>query len=404
MDTVTHGIVGSLLAKGYFSERHGRVATFAAIIGATFPDVDVVSEIFSRDPLAVVKFHRGITHSWFGLPFFAVIFAWLTRWIARRLGMQAPSWMILSVIYGVAIASHIVLDGMTSFGTRMWTPLGQDRVAWDLLFIIDFVFTAIVLLPQVAAWVHRKRERKMRRAISMWVAFTVATFLVWQLARGVGFPFHPWIGVAASALIAMLFFLPGAGDWGGRLGRAAWCRGGAYAMVAYFLFCGAAHHAAIQRVADFAAANHIDADRMAALPLPPSLLDWGGVIRTSNGVYASRFDLRDSATPSFYFTADSPPDIFMQRALRLPEVQLYWAFARFPIIRSSTEGGYHVVDFFDQRFISRRRRDNDPQPFTYRVVFDSAGEIIEEGWQSNGLLLRRVMKTLPLLPRPGSAP
>ena len=79
MDTITHGIVGALIGKGFFSERNGRVATFAATVAAMFPDVDVVQEIFSRDPLAIVKYHRAITHSFLALPFFAALLAWLTR-------------------------------------------------------------------------------------------------------------------------------------------------------------------------------------------------------------------------------------------------------------------------------------------------------------------------------------
>src|SRR5580692_8737814 len=79
MDTITHGIVGALIGKGFFSERNGRVATFAATVGAMFPDVDVVQEVFSSDPLAIVKYHRAITHSFVALPFFAALLAWLTR-------------------------------------------------------------------------------------------------------------------------------------------------------------------------------------------------------------------------------------------------------------------------------------------------------------------------------------
>ena len=52
MDPVTHGITGALLGKGYFSKRHGRVAIFAATLGAVFPDVDIIAEVVSRDPLA----------------------------------------------------------------------------------------------------------------------------------------------------------------------------------------------------------------------------------------------------------------------------------------------------------------------------------------------------------------
>jgi membrane-bound metal-dependent hydrolase YbcI (DUF457 family) len=390
MDTVTHGIVGSLIAKGYFSEKYGRVALFAATLGAVFPDSDVIIEAFSHDPLAVVRFHRGITHSWVALPVFAVIFASLTYRIARRLGIETPSWGILTAIYAIAIGSHIALDGMTSFGTRMWDPLSQSRVAWDFLFIIDFVFTAIVLLPQIVAWVHREPDRRRKRATWATVLFALATIGVWFLARAVGFPFHAWIAGLAIFIIVVLLFLPFVGNWGVRETRASWCRTGTYAMLAYIVACGVAHHTALARVEQYATVNHISVERIAAIPLPPSLLDWGGAIRATDGVYSSRFDLRQVDAPSFSFRADSAPDSFTALAVQLPEVRLYWGFARFPVIRTSMDDGHHVVDFFDQRFISRR----EPQPFTYRVVFDDDGEVIEEGWQSNGNLMRRMQKML----------
>src|SRR5271156_3199844 len=123
MDTITHGIVGALIGKGFFTERNGRVATFAATVGAMFPDVDVVRENFSSDPLAIVKYHRAITHSFVALPFFAALLAWLTRvgfvcakkrWNLRD--WEAPPFGILFIIFAIAIASHIFLDAMTSFG------------------------------------------------------------------------------------------------------------------------------------------------------------------------------------------------------------------------------------------------------------------------------------------------
>lgn len=395
MDTITHGIVGSLLAKGYFSERHGRVATFAGTIGAMFPDVDVLHDAFSSDPLAIVRFHRGITHSWVGLPFFAAALAWLTRWIARKRGIESPSWGMLALIYGVAIASHILLDGMTSFGTRMWDPISQDRVAWDFLFIVDFSFMAIALAPQIVAWAYRDRAKAAGRAALSWVVLTLATFLVWELARAAGFPFRVRAGVAVSGIFAALFFLPATGERGFQVRRPAWCRAGTYALAAYICACAVAHQAAMRRVEHFAIQNHVDADRMGALPLPPSPLDWGGVIRAAGGVYASRFDLRDSGAPQFSFTADSPPTSFTARAVGLPEVRLYWKFARFPVIRTETDGDLHVVEFFDQRFITPRQREGEPQPFTYRVVFDAEGNVVEEGWQSSGLVMRRMQRKFP---------
>ncbi len=400
MDTITHGIVGALIGKGFFSERNGRVATFAATVGAMFPDVDVVQEILSRDPLAIVKYHRAITHSFVALPFFAALLAWLTRagfaFAKKRWGLrdwEAPSWGILFILYAIAIASHILLDAMTSFGTRIWYPLSQQRVSWDLLFIIDFCFTAIALLPQVAAWIYSDRDKISVRALPLWVLFTLCALGAWKIAAAVGFPFHLWIAFLASAIIAALFFLPALRGLGFRVTVARWCQAGCVVMLGYLFACSVAHHAALLRTRTFAVANHIPIDRIAALPLPPSLLDWGGVIRTSDGVYQSRFDLRASTAPVFAFSADSQPNEYVARALLLPEVQLYWSFARFPVIRTSSEGGRHYVDFNEHRFITRNRQG--PAPFSYRVVFNDAGDPIEEGWQADGMDVRRLIKIAP---------
>lgn len=399
MDTITHGIAGALIGKGYFSERGGKVAIFAATLGAVFPDCDVVADFLSHDPLAIVKYHRGITHSFVGLPFFAAALAWLTRRVARRLGMESPSWGMLTLIYGIGIASHILLDGLTSFGTRMWTPISQRRVAWDWLFIIDFVFTSLVLVPQIVAWVHSDRTRSRSRAAAMWAVLTVAAAGVWWLAGSTGFPFHAWILAPVSAIFATLFFLPARNDWGFQIRRAEWCRAGLYLTLAYVAACGMAHHAAYARVQKFAAQGNLRVTRMGALPLPPSLLDWAGGIRTPDGVYQSRFDLRQAGAPGFIFSSDSPPDEFTQSAMRLPEVNLYWNFARFPVIHSWVQDGYHVVDFSENRSI--RRRKKSPPPFSYRVVFDDAGNVVEEGWQQDSDFMRRMQR----LPRPaGAAP
>ena len=398
MDPVTHGITGALLGKGFFADRRGRVAIFATTLGAIFPDIDTVADAISHDPLAIIKYHRGITHSFFGLPFFAAILAWLTSWAARRMKIEAPSWGVLALCYAVGILSHILMDGTTSFGTRMLTPFSQKRVAWDLLFIIDLTLSSIVLLPQVAAWIYSDRAKSRTRAARMAVLFTAAAIAGWILAYEVGYPFHLWVLAVAIAVIAGLFYLPAQGGWGFRVTRSAWCRAGTYAMFFYIALCWTAHHRVMAQVKSFSAEHHVAVERMAALPLPPSWLSWGGVIRSTNGVYQARFDLRNLGPRPFSFTPDSPADPFVEEALELPEVKTYWSFARFPVIRTTTEEGLHVVEFGENRFVNPKRRR--PQPFTYLVVFDSDGKVVEEGWEQNGMF----MENLTRLPHHGVAP
>ena len=107
MDTITHGIVGTLLGKGFVAERYGPLATFAMTLGAVFPDSDVLAEVFTNDPMSVIRYHRGITHSFVGLPVFAAGLTALTRWVARRRGIECPSWPVLWLIYATGILSHI---------------------------------------------------------------------------------------------------------------------------------------------------------------------------------------------------------------------------------------------------------------------------------------------------------
>jgi hypothetical protein len=313
------------------------------------------------------------------------------------------------LLYAVGIASHILMDGTTSFGTRMWTPLSSRRVAWDMIFIVDLIFTAILLVPQVLAWIYGDVERSKVRALGMWAIFTLAAVAGWGAARAAGFPFHAWVIAVASAVFAVVFFAPGvAGSngrgWGFKLTRAEWCRVGVCLAFAYVFACGMAHHAAMSRVLHFADANHLVVERIGALPLAPSLLSWAAGIRSVDGVYQSQFDLRNARGITFRYFPDSPPDPAVARAMALPDVRAFWGFSRFPSIRTRQQDGFDVVDIGENRYVNRRR---GPQPFTYRVVFDDAGAIVEEGMTADGIFLRRMGREV--LPdeksgTPGEAP
>src|SRR5437667_5456437 len=192
MDTITHGIAGALIGKAVFRGQdmfashpmnRGRIITWSLMFGAIFPDSDVLRDIFSHDRLLVITWHRSITHSLVLLPLSAVLLAGITRAIASLRKWEAPSFTALTGIYAIGILSHILLDLVTSFGTMIWSPLRWSRPAWDLIFIIDFTLTAILLAPQVLAWVYEKKERLQIRAIGSWFVFSLASIAVFTIAR-----------------------------------------------------------------------------------------------------------------------------------------------------------------------------------------------------------------------------
>ena len=398
MDPVTHGIAGALIGKAFFAKessqekpKTARVAIFAATLGAIFPDVDILVVWFSHDPLALQRYHRGFTHSFIGLPIFAAALAWLTRAFFRRYARRpgsgnwaSPSFAFLFAAYAAGIASHILLDGFTSFGTRMLNPFSKDRVAWDLLFIVDFTFTALVLVPQVAAWVHHRREGSQARGTAMWVLLTLLSLGAWTLARAAQFAFPIGAFIIASGIVAVLFLFPIRGRATTPVPRRGWCRAGFYVSCAYIVACGMAHHAAMARVRAFAASHHLAVENIGALPLPPSLLEWSGLILTREGVYESKFSLRDAAAPKFQFWHDSPQNRYTQITARLEPVRTYLWYARFPVMHFGVVAGNYVVQYADMRFLTG---ENRPMPFTFYVSLDSEGKMLAYG---RGAQLARV--------------
>src|SRR5258708_3028669 len=227
MDTITHGIAGALLGKAVFRgdnmfSRHpmsrARILTWSLMLGAIFPDSDVFREFFSHNDLLIVTWHRSITHSLVCLPIFAVVLPALTPCFVRCPKWDAPSFAALTGIYAIGILSHILLDLVTSFGTMIWSPLKWSRPAWDLIFIIDFSFSAILLAPQIVAWVYARGEGLQRRALGSWLVFSSATLAVAGLCAFAGAPGllragFVWVGGGGAAFLFAAF-----GQWGVRGG------------------------------------------------------------------------------------------------------------------------------------------------------------------------------------------
>src|ERR1700732_4589389 len=216
MDTITHGIAGALIAKAAFRGQdmlgargvNRQIITWSLMLGAIFPDSDVFREFFSNNDLLILTWHRSITHSLVCLPIFAVALAVLTRWFVRWRKWESPSFGVLLAVYAAGILSHILLDLVTSFGTMIWSPVKWSRPAWDLIFIIDFTFSAILLVPQIVAWVYAKEEGLQRRALGSWMAFAAATLGVAAIGRAVGAPLSSSGILAAIVVFAAAFLLP----------------------------------------------------------------------------------------------------------------------------------------------------------------------------------------------------
>ena len=269
----------------------------------------------------------------------------------------------------------------------IWSPVNWARPAWDVLFIVDLTFTAILLIPQLLAWISEDPEGVRRRALTMALVFIPAPFLVSRFAQIVGAPISRDATIFATILMAALFLSPVLFGWGGEISYASWNRAGMALSILYLLAATFAHHVALRRVEDFAKRENIEVNSIGALPLPPSLLHWDGLVRAPRGVYELRMDLAedllrsDHANPEVLqhkYYPDALPNPFIDEALALPEVQKVMWFARFPVTRFHKEGSEAIVEISDLRFPETRR--DRVASFTYRVRFSADGAVLSQGW------------------------
>jgi membrane-bound metal-dependent hydrolase YbcI (DUF457 family) len=400
MDTITHGIAGALMAKAAFRGQdmfgakpvnRERIITWSLMLGAIFPDSDVFREFFSHNDLLILTWHRSITHSLVCLPIFAVAFAALTRWFVRWRKWEAPSFGALIVVYAVGILSHILLDLVTSFGTMVWSPVKWSRPAWDLIFIIDFTLSAILLIPQIVAWVYAKEEGLRRRALGSWVVFAAGAMGVAAIGMSVGAPISTRAILAAIVILAAVFLLPAVRHWGLRVRLASWNLAGLFIALSYIGAAAYAHHVALERVDKLSSSLRLDVQSRGALPFPPSLWHWDGLVLTPRGVYELRMNLGSEtevqaasagteadSSLSYRFYPDAAPNPYIEAAKRLPEVQTVLWFARFPVTRFHKEGADGVVEISDLRF--PQMRPDRPASFTYRVRIAADGTVLSQGW------------------------
>jgi membrane-bound metal-dependent hydrolase YbcI (DUF457 family) len=390
MDTITHGIAGALIGKAVFRGddmftfkpmNRARIITWALMFGAIFPDSDILRDWFSSNPLLIVTWHRSVTHSLVCMPFFALGLAALTRWFARTLKWDAPSFAALAGIYAIGILSHIFLDLVTTFGTMIWSPLQWSRPAWDLIFIIDFTFTALLLCPQILAWVYRQAEGLKNRAIITWSLLALASLGIAAFLKNVGAPISAQTAFTIIMLLAAFFLLPAIRFKGLRVRYATWNRAGLAASLLYLAAAFYAHRAALERVAKFATLFQLQVQTLGALPLPPSIWHWDGLVDTPHGVYEVRLDLSESsplASIEHRYYPDALPNPYIDAAKRLPEVQKVLWFSRFPVTRFHKEGTDAIVEIYDARFPQVRK--DGPAPFTYRVKMDESANVISQGW------------------------
>jgi inner membrane protein len=174
MEPVTHFLTGAVLARAGFN-RKAAYATLAMTLAAEAPDLDTLWA--AGGPVAAFQHHRGITHTFLGLPFEGLVVVgavWLVhRWRVRRAkrasgpaadvrvpGTDQPlvrpltaapvRWGLLYGFVLIALLSHILLDWTNNYGVRPFFPFDTHWYADSIVFIFEPVLFVVLLIALVA--------------------------------------------------------------------------------------------------------------------------------------------------------------------------------------------------------------------------------------------------------------
>lgn len=135
MEPVTHLAAGLLTAQALEPDPQRRgPLTLLCAVAATIPDIDSLAGLAGLE--SYLRHHRGLTHSVFVLPFFALLLAWAARKLGARLSL-GRAWGAAAL----ALATHIFLDVVTAFGTQAFLPFSDARLSFEGVFVVDPAFT-----------------------------------------------------------------------------------------------------------------------------------------------------------------------------------------------------------------------------------------------------------------------
>ena len=210
MDSLSQIVLGAAVGEAVLGRRIGNRAMIWGAVAGTIPDMDVLGKYFLSE-LDNLAFHRGISHSLLFCLVGSVVFGWVTdrlyrsrhhAWLALVTKAAAAvlvgfvvnfltqifapgAWWPVAV-YGALIAfwlwkhgqsryfegnweapdadvkgwvllffwgflTHILLDCFTTYGTQVFAPFSNERVAWGTVSVVDPLYTMPFLLCLLVA-------------------------------------------------------------------------------------------------------------------------------------------------------------------------------------------------------------------------------------------------------------
>lgn len=142
-------------------------------LAALAPDLDVLFQK-TDDPLYQLELHRQFSHSLLVAPVLAMVMMLLIG--AWRGKASTPSREVFGALL-LGLWSACLLDACTSYGTQLGWPLTTSRVAWNLVPVVDPLFTISLGALLAHAFLGKARLRWA------WPLILILVFLLWGVIQ-----------------------------------------------------------------------------------------------------------------------------------------------------------------------------------------------------------------------------
>ena len=222
MDSLSQIVLGAAVGEAVLGRRIGNRAMIWGAVAGTIPDMDVLGQYFLSE-LDNLAFHRGISHSLVFCVVGALFFGWVTD---RLYGTRHHAWLALgtkaaaAVVVGFVVnflfqifvpgswwpvavyiplvafglwrhgqrryfdglwkapdadvrgwvllffwgfLTHVLLDCFTTYGTQIFAPFSDVRVAWGTVSVVDplYTFPFLVCLLIAARFARHDSRRRV---------------------------------------------------------------------------------------------------------------------------------------------------------------------------------------------------------------------------------------------------
>ena len=162
MDSLTQIVLGAACGELALGKKIGNKALLFGAIGGTIPDLDIiVGKLLFNNEIDVTAFHRGFMHSFLFAFLFAPLLGYVVHWLydrgKRKFTTTKKDWILL---FFLSIFTHPILDSFTPYGTQLFLPFTNYRVAFNTISVVDPLYTLPFLICVIAIFFYKRNNTK----------------------------------------------------------------------------------------------------------------------------------------------------------------------------------------------------------------------------------------------------